>query len=96
MSSVRCYLLRNASATGAAFDWEGGLLGFTVQGTFSGATVTLQLLGPDDTNYVAVGSTTTVTAEANATVYVPRGKIRCLVASGSPSALYAVAAKIPT
>lgn len=55
-------LLSNASATGAAVQWSGGLGVFTALGTFGGATVTLQYLGPDGVTWVAMGTDTTLTA----------------------------------
>ena len=90
--SERVYLLTNAAATGAAQDWPGGYLEFICSGTFGGATVTLQTLGPDDATWVAVDASTTLTAAGEATVLVARGRIRALVAGGAPAALYAVAA----
>lgn len=94
MQSVRVPLLTNASATGAAMDWPGGYLSFSCLGTFDGATVTLQNLGPDGTTWMDADSTTTLTDVGQANVLMPRGQIRALVAGGSPSALFAVAASV--
>ena len=87
-------LLNNASATGAAVQWDGGIGAFSVAGTFGGATVTMQWLGPDGTTYLDVGTDTTLTAAGAGAFVLPPCKIRALVASGTPSGLYAQADKV--
>ena len=89
-------LLTNASATGSAVQWGGGWGVFEVAGTFSGATVTLQRLGPDGTTWYAVGSSTTLTSAGGAAFLMPPGQIRALVASGTPSGLFATAEQAKT
>ena len=91
MSNFSVDLLSNASATGSGVQWPGGTGNFACQGTFSGATVTLQFLGPDGTNYIAAGTNTTLTAAGSGNFTLPRCTIRALVASGTPSGLYAEA-----
>jgi hypothetical protein len=82
-------LLANAAVTGPVVQWPGGVGAFTAVGTFSGATVTLQYLGPDNTTWVAAGTNTTLTASGNGVAYLPAGGIRAAVSGGSPSGLYA-------
>lgn len=87
-------LLSNESATGSAAIWDGGVGVFSCVGTFGGATVTLQFLGPDGSTYLDVGTDTTLTANGAAGFVLPPGKIRASVSGGAPSALYAQADKV--
>lgn len=91
-ASIR--LLNNASATGSAFAWRGGRGQFSVVGTFSGATVTLQILGPDGSTWQSMGTDAALTAAGVVNFDAPAGSIRAAVASGSPSGLYAEVASI--
>jgi uncharacterized membrane protein len=87
-------LLSNASGTGSAAKWDGGNGTFICVGTFGGATVTLQVLGPDGSTYVAVNAATTLTTAGMGTFSLPPGQIRALVSGGAPSGLYARAEKV--
>ena len=88
-------LLSNASATGSGVKWPGGPGVFMVDGTFSGATVSLAVLGPDGSSYVALTDWTDAlvdfTAEGARPFVAPAGMIKAVVAGGTPSALYAKA-----
>lgn len=84
-------LLSNASATGAAAMWPGGRGVFSLAGTVSGATITLQYLGPDGSTWLTAASATTLTAVGLGVFDLPCGQIRALVASGTPSGLFAAA-----
>jgi hypothetical protein len=86
-------LLSNASATGAWKAWDGGTGVFSVVGTFSGATVTLQFQGPDGSTAIDVGTSTTLTAAGAGGFVLPSGSIRAAI-SGSPSGIYAQAEKV--
>lgn len=85
-------LLSNASATGAAVIWPGGAGVFEVAGTFSGATVSLQRMGPDSATWYSVGADTTLTAAGGGYFILPPGRIRAAV-TGSPTGMYATAEK---
>ena len=87
-------LLANASATGGAFTWRGGDGSFLVAGTFGGATVSLQVLGPDGATFLDAGANTTLTAPGIGNFRLPPGQIRAAVTGGSPAGLYAKAAGI--
>lgn len=87
-------LLSNASATGSWAQWDGGVGVFSIVGTFGGATVTLQFLGPDGSTAVTVGSDTTLTAAGGGGFILPPARIRASVAGGPPSGLYAQAEKV--
>ena len=82
-------LLSNSSATGTAVQWPGGRGLFALAGTVSGAMVTLQVMGPDAATYLTAA--TALTAVGIVAFELPPGLIRALVASGSPSGLYASA-----
>ena len=84
-------LLENASATGTWVQWGGGIGIFTVVGTWAGATVTLQFLGPDGATAVAMGTDTTLTANGAGAFVYPPGKIRAAISGGPPSGVYAQA-----
>lgn len=85
-------LLSNASATGSAVPWPGGKGGVMLAGTVGGATITLQILGPDGTTWLT--GATALTAVGVGVFELPCGQIRALVAGGAPSGLYAVALPI--
>jgi hypothetical protein len=87
-------LLNNASATGASVLWTGGRGYFSVVGTFGGASVSLQVLGPDSATWLDVGTSTTVTAAGGVVFDLPDGQIRATVTGGTPSGLYARAARV--
>jgi hypothetical protein len=80
-------LLSNATATGAAATWGGGAGVFIVVGTFTGATVALETLGPDGATWVA--SQAGLTANGVQRFVLPPGQIRASVTGGTPSGLYA-------
>lgn len=94
MRGFRVDLLSNASSTGSSQTWPGGRGTFIVSGTFSGATVALQLLGPDGSTWIDAGTYTSLTAAGGGNFDLPQGQIRASVASGTPSGLYAVAATV--
>lgn len=82
-------LLANGSATGDAKNILRGKYQFHVSGTFSGATVTLQWRLNADRDWTAVSTAATLTAAGNPRVDIGDGQVRVLVASGTPSGLYA-------
>lgn len=82
-------LLENASATGSAVGWSGGAGVFSVVGTFGGAEVSLQFLGPDGSTWVAMGDETTKTSAGGGYFVFPPGQIRAAITGGPPSGMYA-------
>ena len=84
-------LLDNASATGSAVTWGGGTGVFMLAGTVGGATVTLQVLGPDGVTWLPAPNSTALTAVGCAFFVLPPGSIRADVSGGTPSGLYASA-----
>jgi len=87
-------LLENAAATGPARTWNGGRGQFKTVGTFGGATVTLQILGPDGTTWLSLGEEAAFTAPGVVNFDCPPGQLRAQVSGGSPSGLYAEVASI--
>lgn len=87
MSGQDTLLLQNAAATGSAVDWPGGPGLMQVVGTFSGASVALQQLGPDGATYIAAGPVAMVAGTYP--FNLPRGPIKGVVTGGPPSGIYA-------
>jgi hypothetical protein len=90
-------LLYNAAATGPRFWWSGGKGMFSVVATnFNGATVTLNMLGPDGATMLAAATATTLTAAGVGLVELPPCYVQAAVTSGPPTGVYATLARIPT
>ena len=87
-------LLDNAAATGPAKTWDGGRGQLKALGSFGGATVTLQILGPDGATWLAVGSDAALTGAGVANFDCPPGQLRAAVSGGSPSGLHASVASL--
>ncbi len=87
-------LLSNAAATGTAQVWQGGAGVFRVAGTFSGATVKLQYLGPDGVTWIDAGSDTTLTAAGGGVFNLDKCSVRAAVTGGPPSGMYATIDKL--
>lgn len=87
-------LLYNAAVTGSRFQWPGGKGLFAVAGTFSGATVTLNILGPDGSTMLAAAAG--LTAAGSTLIELPPCVVQAGVASGTPSGLYATFSRVPT
>lgn len=88
---ARASLLSNATATGAEAWWPGGEGVFQAEGTWSGATVTLQFK-TDQGSWVTAGKDTTLTANGAGGFILHPCYIKALV-TGSPSAMYASATR---
>ena len=85
-------LLSNASATGESLLWLGGRGRLSGAGTFGGATVKLQVLGPDSTTWLDVdfaGISGSFTAPGQCIVSLDQCHVRMAVVGGTPSGLYA-------
>lgn len=80
-------LLTNASATGSEVWWPGGEGVFQAEGTWGGATVTLQFKS-DRGTFITVGTDTTLTANGAGGFILHPCLIKATV-TGSPSAMYA-------
>jgi hypothetical protein len=71
----------NIAATPASFFLRGGLYGVTAKGTWSAGSATLQRLAPDATTYITV--LTAIAADGYATVSLPPGTYRVLIATAT-------------
>lgn len=99
--SASVVLLSNANATGSAAPWPGGRGHFSCNGTFGGTSVQLEYMGPSGA-YIAAqalaadGTLTAVamTADGGYVFELPACDIKAVVTGGTPSALYATAARI--
>jgi hypothetical protein len=87
-------LLSNASATSSPATWGGGRGVFSVSGTFAGATVSLEALGPDGSTYIPISGVPALTNNGSVEFVHPPGRIRAAVSGGAPAALYARAEKV--
>ena len=69
-----------------AFSIHGGLHFLSVAGTFGGATITLQYRRDASSSFVTLqdgGSTKSITAALNETVYLPGGELKAFATSAS-------------
>jgi len=86
-------LLSNASATGLDANIQNpGRYCFAVAGTFGGATVGLDIMGPDGATWIAIedsAGTLAFTAAKAVLVDLPAGKFRARVTGGAGVALFA-------
>jgi hypothetical protein len=83
-------LLTNVAVTGAAIVMPaGGTYSFAVVGTFGGATVNLQILGPDGVTYIDIAGAS-FTANGVMSVDLPAGAtVKAKITGGAPSGIYA-------
>lgn len=92
--SAGVQLLKNATATGAIVQWDGGQGVFVACGTFTGATVTLMFRGPDGVTWIVAGVATTLTTNGAGTFVLPACELQAVITGGPPSAMYAAAARV--
>ncbi len=83
----------NISATTAAFLLYGGKYAMTVHATWGGGNVHLQILLPDGSTYLDVGSSTNFTADGFAVVDLPPGSYKFTVTTAT--AVYVSVTRIP-
>lgn len=82
------------TTSGSLVDCPGGICVFSVAGTFGGATVKLQVLGPDGSTLIDAGSATTLTAAGMGVVYLPPCQVQATIVGGSPSGIFASIARV--
>lgn len=103
MQTASVVLLSNGSTTSSGKQWPGGKGVMSVAGTFGGAAVTMQYLGPNGSTWLDVkalapdGTQTTVSLSAAGSIgfMLPPTQIRAVVTGGTPSGLYASADRVP-
>jgi hypothetical protein len=93
-ASAGVQLLVNATATGAQFSWPGGICIFAVAGTFGGASISLNVLGPDGVTSLVAGAATTLTAPGMGVAYLPPCQVQAVITGGAPSGIFASLARV--
>lgn len=71
--------------TTGQFSWPGGIGVFSAEGTWNGATLTLQFVGPDGATLITAGSATTLTANGAGVFYLPKCLLQATVSSAGAS-----------
>lgn len=90
-------LLYNTGVTGLRFWWPGGTGLFAVTASnFNGATVTLNMLGPDGATMLAAATATTLTAAGVGQVSLPPCWVQAAITVATPTGVYATFTRIPT
>lgn len=91
------FIAVNFSATQGPFDVKKGVYTFSVVGTFSSGSVSLEQLAADGSTYVIVkdafGNAATISAAGETVVALSEGQYEFVV-GGSPSAMYASLAPV--
>lgn len=95
-ASAGVQLLKGVTATGPQLYWPGGMGMFTaVCAGWNGATVSLQVLGPDGSTLLDAGGNTIMTANGLGIFYLPPCQIQAVVRAAVPSSpVYAAASRI--
>lgn len=90
------YLINNGTSTTPAqgLCWAGGEGMFVACGTYNGATISLQFLGPDAATWITAGAQTTLTSAGAGLFSLPPCNIRALVTGGPPSGIYALVNRV--
>jgi hypothetical protein len=90
-------LLIRAKASGQQFEWPGGIGVFMCSGTWNGATVSLQFVGPDGVTLITAGTATTLTANGGGVFYLPADNIQATVTSpGASTSITCSAGSVPS
>ena len=87
--------LLTSSGASPAVDFAGGNAAVIVAGTFGGGTAQLQILAPDNTTWVPLGSPTSFTANGIAGFTAPAGKLRINLTGATTPSLAAWVIGIP-
>jgi hypothetical protein len=83
------------TASGSLVDCPGGLCVMTAAASaWNGATVTLQLLGPDGSSLLTVSVQTTLSANGVGSVNLPPCQIQATVTGGPPTGLFVSIARV--
>lgn len=94
--SEKLTLLDNASSTGdAEIATIGGRYVLSVNGTFGGATVQFQFLGPNGSAYIDIANASFTTAGSVSVDIAQGSNVRATLTGGAPSAMFAHAVRAP-
>lgn len=83
----------NVAATSAVFKLQGGLYDFAAVATWGGGSAKLQMLAPNGSTWLDVGSSTNLTTDGHATASLPAGDYKITIATAT--AVYAAVSRIP-
>lgn len=81
-------LLVNVAVTGAAVKVGGGTYSWSLVGTIGGATIKLQVLGPDAATFIDIPSATLSAAGVMSVDLAGGASVKAVVTGGAPSGLY--------
>lgn len=84
-----------AQGNGTAVDWPGGEGTFTCDGTWNGATMTLQRSADAGTTWVAMGDDTTLTANGHGGFIFGACQLRVVATVADPTSLTARVINLP-
>lgn len=93
MRALDGFTISNASTSSALTKLSGGLYAVSAIATWSSGSVTLEVQAADESTMIAVGSSTTFSANGFATVYLPPGWYQLVVATST--AVYARVIRVP-
>jgi hypothetical protein len=98
MQTHSSILLSNAAASGNPVQWPGGRGVFLVAANdFDGNTVSLQVLLPDNTTYIDVGTDVAMTANGLGGFDLPPCTIKAaVIGAGTSVGIYAVVSRVPS
>ena len=85
-----------ADGASASVDWPGGDGAYFAVGTFGGGTFTLQMLSPDGTTWVSLGTIGALTATGVVGFSAPAGKMRASLSGSAGPSLKAWVVGLPT
>jgi hypothetical protein len=86
-------LLANAAATGGDIAVARGTYALQIDGTFSGATIKLQIKSAAG-NYIDVANEATMTAAGQCLVDLPDCVVRAAISAGPPSGVYVTLSQV--
>lgn len=89
-------VMRNSASSSTAVNWPGGIGVFSAVGTWNGATLTLEFIGPDGATLLVAGDATTLSANGAGVFYLPECQVRAVVSNvGGSTSLTASIARVP-
>ncbi len=89
--------LDSAAEATALVDWSGGEGVFIAEGTWNGATITLQIRVSPAGNFISMGSTGALTADGAVAFTAPAGvQLRAIASVATPTSVLASILKVPT
>lgn len=88
MSASESHQGSNLAATSSVFTVNGGKFSLDISGTWGSGNAQVELLGPDGSTWLNVGSS--VTANIVQTLDLPSGQFRVAITSGATAVYFAL------